>query len=159
MFFLNRHEVLFQKKQKAIRLLQNGRTKAYTAKITRRSRSTIYRWISEYYRNSLKVPHTKASDGRPPKLSERQREELSRILEKEFPDKYSPGFKGRALTLHAVKRIIWQRFRVRYHVSHVWKLLQEMNWKYETVKYYSYYWDKVRKNSWNYKRGRWERSH
>ncbi len=67
----------------------------------------------------------KPHPGRPPKLSEQQKRELAAIL-RQGP--MAAGFPTDLWTLKRVAAVIERHFGVKYHPSHVWKVLRSMGW-------------------------------
>lgn len=61
--------------------------------------------------------------GAPPRLSEKQRAELPKLLAKGAP---AHGFRGDVWTCERVGEVIRRRFGVRYHPAHVSRLLRAL---------------------------------
>jgi len=63
--------------------------------------------------------------GAPPRLSRAQRARLERVLLK---GSRAAGYPTELWTLARVAEVIWRLFGIRYHPSHVWRLLHQMDW-------------------------------
>jgi len=143
-----------RKRERAIYFLQQGKSISYTAKVTKKSKKTIYRWILVYKRKGSNGLRSVPSNGRPPKLTEKQVSEASDVLKKMSEGYFS---KEKHLTINFVADLIKKKFNVNYHPNYVWKLLRRMNWKYE--KYKDHGSSKIKKvSSADYRRGNWRHS-
>jgi hypothetical protein len=67
----------------------------------------------------------KPAPGRPRKLTEQQGEQLRHLL-RQGAKAY--GFPNELWTLKRIATVIWREFGVRYHPSHVWKVLRSWHW-------------------------------
>jgi len=84
---------------------------------------TVEKWVARFREDGEKALVVDASDGRPPKLDQQQREQLKQAL-LECPTKH--GFATQAWTCPRVGALIKQLFDVQYHPDHVSKLLRKM---------------------------------
>ena len=89
--------------------------------------SSVKRWkdaLEEGGKNALKAkPHS----GRPSRLSEKQREDLLKILQ-EGPR--AAKIRADQWTCRHVGTVIRRRFGVKYHPDHVSRILRALGWKY-----------------------------
>ncbi len=67
----------------------------------------------------------KPHPGRPPKLSEQQKQELAAILRQ---GAIAAGFPTDLWTLKRVAAVIERHFGVKYHPSHVWRVVGSTGW-------------------------------
>lgn len=89
------------------------------------SPSSVHRWVSEWKKRGRLGLRPKASQGRPAQISTSQLRKLEKILSK---GAMSNGFATELWTLKRIRRIIRREFGVSYHISHVWRLMQETGW-------------------------------
>jgi transposase len=73
----------------------------------------------------MKALKSKPPPGRPPKLSQAQRQQLIRLLKK---GPTAHGYRTNLWTLARVAEVIRKNFSVRYHPSQVWRILNAMGW-------------------------------
>jgi len=83
----------------------------------------VYRWRQE----SQKPKRKKATRplGRPRKITEKQVKRLEKALDK---GAFAFGYAGDYWTLDRITQVIWQLFKVRYHPSAVWYVMDRMGW-------------------------------
>jgi transposase len=74
---------------------------------------------------ALKV---KTASGRPPKLTEKQRRSLEKILLK---GPLATGYRTDLWTTARVAEVIERKFGVRYHRDHIGRLLGQMGWSHQ----------------------------
>jgi transposase len=68
---------------------------------------------------------TRPRSGRPPKLTEKQREKLPQLLAR-GAEAY--GYRGEVWTTKRVAAVIERQFGVRYHPAHLSRLVRTINW-------------------------------
>lgn len=73
----------------------------------------------------LKALRAKPQLGKRPQLDATQHQELVEIL---LAGPRAAGFANELWTCPRVAQVIQRRFGVRYHSSHVWKLLRKLGW-------------------------------
>ena len=110
-------------RNQGLALLDKGKKPKEVAEIFNVTPRCVYRWRQE----SKKPKRKKASRciGRPRKLTEKQIEKLEKALDQ---GAYAFGYAGDYWTLDRITQIIWQTFKVRYHPSGVWHILDRMGW-------------------------------
>jgi transposase len=116
---------LQQRRRRALQLLQAGRPMAAVARQVQASGSSVWRWWRTYQRDGLRGLAPKPTPGRPPRLSGSQLRTLEKILTR-GPRRV--GCPTGLWTLARVARVIHRQFGIRYHPSHVWKVLTALGW-------------------------------
>jgi transposase len=86
---------------------------------------SVRRWIAAHRSGGKKALRAVAAGGRPPKLTDAQRQELEKQLLK---GAQSAGFPTELWTCPRVAEYIRRKFGVRYHVDHVGRLLHALDW-------------------------------
>jgi len=80
--------------------------------------SSVKRWKEAVREGGLDALAVHDSPGREPKMDETQKEKLVRIL---LAGPLKAGYRNDLWTCARVAEVIERRFRVKYHLSHVWK--------------------------------------
>lgn len=116
-------EQLTIERNRGLALLEKGKKPEEVGEILNVTARCVYRWRQE----SKKPKRKKAvcSVGRPRKLAEKQIKKLEKALDQ---GAYVFGYAGDYWTLDRIAQIIWQLFKVRYHPSGVWHILDRMGW-------------------------------
>jgi transposase len=120
---------LAKRRRRAIQLLKAGRTFSAVARQVHASGSSVWRWWQAYHRAGWQGLRPRPTLGRPPRLSEAQKRKLGRRL-RQGP--LRAGFPTDLWTLERVAEVIRQEFGIRYHPSHVWKVLTGLGWSCQT---------------------------
>ncbi len=118
-------EVLEERRRIAARMLQAGKGVREVARLVGASPGSVSRWKKALEQGGMEALKAKPHPGRPPKLSEQQKQELAAILRK---GPIAAGFPTDLWTLKRVAVVIERHFGVKYHPSHVWKVLRSMGW-------------------------------
>src|SRR5215831_12861316 len=116
---------LEQRRLKAGRLLQQGLSEAEVARRVGVHRQSVNRWARQLLvsgRTSLKFP---GRAGRKPKLTAAQLRRIERGL---LRGPEALGFDTKLWTAWRVGTLIEETCGVRYHPSHVWRLLKRLGW-------------------------------
>jgi transposase len=87
--------------------------------------SSILRWKETHAAGGEAALAPKPVPGRPPKLRAAEQRRLWKILLK---GAMAYGLPNEIWTLKRIARVIRREFGVRYHPSHVWKLLRAAGW-------------------------------
>jgi transposase len=103
------------------RLLLQGRKLAEVADACEVSVRSVKRWKQAIRVGGLDALSVRDSQGRKPKLADAQKDKLIEILSA-GPTK--AGYRNDLWTCARVTEVIEQRFGIKYHLSHVWKLLR-----------------------------------
>jgi transposase len=118
-------EQLEARRRRAIEMLDTGESLPSVARAVNASVSSVHRWRQAYQAKGSKGLAPVPASGRPPKLSEGQRERLRELLLRGPP---AAGYETELWTLRRVASLIASKFGVAYHPCHVWRLLEKMGW-------------------------------
>lgn len=113
------------RRRRAIALLKAGKTYLSVAATVSSSVSSVVRWFQSFRKNGLKGLQPRPAPGRPPRLSKSRRRKLLRLLER---GPLAAGYQTDLWTLKRIAELIERHFGVRYHPSHVWKLMVGFDW-------------------------------
>lgn len=116
---------LEKRRVEALRLLRAGQNLSEVARWLGASKSSVFRWYRTYRRHGRQGLRPKPIPGRPPKLNARQQARLARWL---LRGPLACGYRTDLWTLKRIAQLIEERWRVRYHPNHVWRLLVSMGW-------------------------------
>jgi transposase len=105
------------------KLLLQGRKLAEVADACEVSITSVKRWKAAVREGGLDALAVHDSPGREPKLDQVQKEMLAGIL---LEGPLKAGYQNDLWTCARVAEVIETEFRVRYHQSHVWKILQSL---------------------------------
>ena len=117
---------LEQRRRRAVQLLQAGQPMSAVARQMQASVSSVWRWWQTSQRAGPRGLRPTPTPGRPPRLSEGQRRTLERILAR---GPRRAGYPTGLWTLARVGKVIQRQFGIRYHPSHVWRLLTARGWQ------------------------------
>jgi len=113
------------RRQIAGRMLSQGYSVAEVASAVGASEPSVRRWRIAMRNGGLKALRAKPQRGKRPQLDATQHRELVEIL---LAGPRAAGFANELWTCPRVAQVIQRRFGVRYHASHVWKLLRKLGW-------------------------------
>ena len=116
---------LEKRRRLAVRLLNQGRPYHVVTKEVNASISSLVRWRQAYRKKGRAGLKPKPHPGRPPRLSEKQKKTLVRILVK---GPLETGYSTDLWTLKRIGQVIRKRFGVRYCTSNLWSLMDRMGW-------------------------------
>lgn len=116
---------LYQRRLKAIKLLQAGYGKAEVARRVKAHESSIGRWATHHRAKGSESLLPQDVPGRPSKLSPTQSKSLLRCLSK---SSLAFGYVSDYWTLQRIRQLIRDKFQVRYRLNGVWYLLQRLGW-------------------------------
>lgn len=117
---------LEQRRIEAVRLVvEKGLSQAEAARRVKAAQQSVSGWVQRYREDGRAGLAKAGRAGRKPLLSDAQLAELERLL-LEGPEAH--GFPTPLWTCPRVARLIRDRFGVRYHEGHVWKLLRALHW-------------------------------
>lgn len=91
--------------------------------------AAVGQWVKTAHDGGEAALYAKSRQGQAARLSSEQTELLLKLLERGAP---SFGFVGDVWTCARIARVIEQEFGVRYHPSHVSRLLHQQHWTYQT---------------------------
>lgn len=86
---------------------------------------SVFRWQQAITESGERALEAKPVPGRPRKLEERECEKLLEIL---LEGALAYGFPNEFWTLKRIAHVIQKEFGVKYHPSHVWKILRDFRW-------------------------------
>ena len=113
------------RRQIAGRMLSQGYSVAEVASAVGASEPSVRRWRIAMRNGGLKALRATPQRGKQPQLDAAQHQELVEIL---LAGPRAAGFANELWTCPRVAQVIQRRFGVRYHPSHVWKLLRKLGW-------------------------------
>lgn len=116
---------LERRRRRALDLLRQGLNLEQVAKRLGTTKASVCRWRQAYRRGGVAAIRAKPVPGRPRKL---RRDQLGKLLDLLKIGAYAAGFPTELWTLKRVALVIRREFGVRYHPSHVWKVLRGAGW-------------------------------
>ena len=118
-------QALQHRRERAMRLLDEGREPHEVASMLKVDRRTVRRWRAAWRRDGLEALRAKPSPGRLSKLSDQDKAKLEKLL---LEGAQAAGFPTDLWTCRRIAWAIKERFGVRYHVDHVGRLMRGMGW-------------------------------
>jgi transposase len=116
-------EVIEARRRQALRLLEEGYSLAEVGRMSGCAASSVMRWRDALDRGGEQALKVRVSSGRPAALDERQRRQIVRML---MRGAVANGFETELWTTSRVAGLIHKAFRVRFHRSHVARLLHDL---------------------------------
>ena len=116
---------LEKRRRRAVQLLKSGQTLSAVARQLGAAVSSVFRWWQAYRRKGRRGLDAKTTPGRPPRLSTTEKRQLVKLL---IRGPLRAGYRTDLWTLPRVTELIHQKFGVRYHPAHVWKVLAALGW-------------------------------
>jgi len=89
------------------------------------SEETVSRWLARARDGGPTALRARPAPGRPPKLTDDQKRLIPEFL---WHGAEAYGFHGQVWTRARIAHVIEEEFGVRYHQTHVGRLLQELHW-------------------------------
>jgi len=130
----------------AILSLDRGKsTVAQVAHTLQVSTEAVRSWLKGFLLRGVKALLPKPSKGRPPKLTEGQREELCDIID-QGPEK--AGFTGGCWRSPMLVHLLQNRFRVSYSVKYLPQLLQRLGFTFQKARFVSDHLDEEKRKEW-----------
>jgi transposase len=124
-----RDAVVFeQRRLKAMSLYDEGVRQADIARRLGVTRQSVSRWVGAFERGGRERLRRKPRPGRPPKLTQRQKDALLRALAK---GAQSMGYATQLWTAERIRHLVRDHFGQCYHVHHIPKLLHQLGWSYQ----------------------------
>jgi len=105
------------------RLLQEGREIGEVSQIVAASESSVRRWRRAVKKGGLEALKAKPHPGPKPRLNAKQKQRLVKIL---LAGPRKAGYRTDLWTCPRVAEVIANKFGVKYHPSHVWKVLRSL---------------------------------
>jgi transposase len=116
------------RRNRALELLDEDRSLNEVARLLDCAPSSVMRWRNMRDSGGSDALKVKTASGRPPKLTDKQKRALEKIL-LEGPIK--AGYRTDLWTTARVAEVIEQKFGVRYHRDHIGRLLHQMGWSHQ----------------------------
>jgi transposase len=85
----------------------------------------VHRWIQDWKKHGDTALAAKPTPGRPSKMTAAQRAKLQKRL---LAGAMACGFPNELWTLKRIAMLIRKEFGVRYHPSHLWRVLRACGW-------------------------------
>ena len=118
-------EELERRRWRAVELLAQGHPPVEVARMVGVDRRSVRRWKAAFRKKGRGAIAARPACVRPPKLSAPLTRRLERAL---LRGAQAAGFPTDLWTCPRVAQVIAQRFRIRYHVDHIGRLLHSLGW-------------------------------
>ena len=116
---------LERRRLRAVELLAQGYPPVHVARMVGVDRRSVRRWKATFRKRGHSGLKARPACGRPPKLSASLTHRLEGAL---LRGAQVAGFPTDLWTCPRVAQLIAQRFRIRYHVDHIGRLLHALGW-------------------------------
>lgn len=116
---------LERRRQRAMALLQDGYRPGQVARMVGVTAGAVSQWRKTYQTGGWQALAAKPHPGPLPKLSQKQRMALARLL---LAGPRRQGYPTELWTLRRIAHVIHRQFGVSYDPSGVWHLLRGMGW-------------------------------
>ena len=116
---------LEKRRRRAVKLSREGKGIREIARRVRASPGAVHRWLQDWKTHGDAALAAKPTPGRPSKLTTKQREKLLKLL---LAGAMACGFPNEFWTLKRIATLVRKEFGVRYHPSHLWRVLQACGW-------------------------------
>ena len=113
------------KRRIACNLFQQGKSRAEVARLVGTSWASANRWKKAFERGGLEAIAAKPHPGRPCRLNKQQQRKIVKVLER---GPLKAGFPNDLWNAARVAQVIERTCGVKYHESHVLKLLVKWGW-------------------------------
>jgi transposase len=121
-------ELLEDRRRRALRLLDEGRSLNEVARLIDCAPSSVMRWRNKRRRDGEEGLKVRVSPGRPHKLSGTRCRVLLRLLLK---GAMASGYRTQLWTTARIAEVIRKKFRVNYHRDHVGRLMHRLGWSHQ----------------------------
>lgn len=118
-------KTLERRRRRAIALLEEGLSLSEVARRVQASVGSVYQWRQAWRTGGEAALAPKPVPGRPRQLTDAQRQQLLHLL---LQGAKANGFPNELWTLRRIAAVLHVQFGVRYHPSHVWKVLRGLGW-------------------------------
>lgn len=146
-------DVLEARRRRALKLLDGGvLNQRQVAERIGCSPSAVSRWVSARAQGGAEALKVKSSPGRPPKLTDKQKRKLVKLLQR---GALSFGYHTELWTTARIAEVIDKHFKVRYHRDHVGRLMHALAWSCQTPQRRARQRDEARIQQW--RRADWQR--
>jgi transposase len=113
------------RRRRAVELAKEGQGIREIGRRVGASPGAVHRWMQDWKKDGDDALAAKPTPGRPRKLTAKQREKLQKLL---LSGAMACGFPNELWTLKRIAILIRRTFDVRYHPSHLWRVLQAFGW-------------------------------
>ena len=121
-------KALEQRRRRAVALLKQKLSLHEIARRIGCHPSSVLRWRNALNSSGAEALKAKPAPGRPPKLTEKQKEKLVKLLTQ---GAMAHGYRTELWTTQRIATLIERRLGVRYHRNHVGKLLHQLGWSHQ----------------------------
>ena len=121
-------EVLEARRWEGLRLVELGYSLNEAARLLGCAASSVMRWRDIRARGGRNALQVRFSPGRPPGLTAAQKRRLLKVLLK---GALANGYHTELWTLQRIAEVIHRRFKLRYHRSHVARLMHQLDWTWQ----------------------------
>lgn len=118
-------ELISDRRRRALKLLDQGLSLNEVARQIGCAPISVLRWRNERRKKGEEVFVVRFSQGRPPKLSKKQKKKLEKLLLK---GAIANGFRTELWTTPRIAQLIKKEFGVRYHPDHICRVMAKMGW-------------------------------
>lgn len=125
---LSSHQVVDWREGRRLRaweLSQEGWRQKDIAAALGVTKGAVSQWVKRAKQEGPEALRRRKAPGAPPRLTDAQRQELPRLLER-GPEAF--GFRGAVWTEGRIAEVIRREFGVSYHPSHVGRILRACGW-------------------------------
>lgn len=123
---LGKASQLEERRRRAVEMVEKGGlTQAEAARQSKVDPRTVRKWLEWHRGRGQRKLEARLTPGRPPELSPKDRKKLESLLLK------GPRAAGYATDLWSgprVRELIRREFGVKYHISHIPRLLRKLGW-------------------------------
>lgn len=113
------------RRKKATQMFEQGYRRADVAKALNASRSSAGQWYRTLKKEGKERLETIEQPGPQAALGSKDLEAIKAAL---IQGPQAFGYVTNVWTLERIARVVWKISHVRYHTSHIWRLLQQMGW-------------------------------
>ncbi len=145
-------ELIEARRRQALRLLDEGYSLNEVGRLVGSAASSVMRWRGARQRGGEAALKVRRSPGRPPMLTAAQRRRVTKLL---LRGAIAHGFSTELWTIARVALVIQEHCRVRFHRSHVARLLHELGFSCQKPERRALERDEARIEDW--KRRQWPR--
>jgi transposase len=121
-------KVLEERRRRAVELLKQNLSLHEIARRIGCNPSSVLRWRNALNSSGVDALKAKPAPGRPPKLTEKQKAKLVKLLAQ---GAMAHGYRTELWTTQRIATVIERRLGVRYHRNHVGKLLHQLGWSHQ----------------------------
>lgn len=114
---------LEERRRRAAPLFRRGASQAEVARRLGVSAQTASRWHARWVKDGTRGLRASPRSGRPAQLTGRQLARLRRVI---LDGAVAAGFDNELWTLSRIQAEVAQRFGVRFHRGHVWRLVRAL---------------------------------